>query len=153
VAGEEVVATVGHWHRSVVARAPILLWRIAAGGSGFGSSRGVPCTPATSGPRRHHDPGLPVSTPRRFMDGPVMRSGRSRWRQRSEAREKKPRNIFGPFACSPFMVTVLVPATILFTTDASIMRAEPNEQLGDALHCIGYFNFINRVFDGLGVDP
>lgn len=27
------------------------------------------------------------------------------------------------------------------------------EQLVDAVHCIGYFNFINRVLDGLGVDP
>jgi uncharacterized peroxidase-related enzyme len=28
-----------------------------------------------------------------------------------------------------------------------------NEQLVDAVQCIGYFNFINRVLDGLGVDP
>lgn len=28
-----------------------------------------------------------------------------------------------------------------------------DEQLVDAAHCIGYFNFINRVLDGLGVDP
>jgi len=28
-----------------------------------------------------------------------------------------------------------------------------DEQLVDAIHCIGYFNFINRVLDGLGVDP
>ena len=28
-----------------------------------------------------------------------------------------------------------------------------DEQLIDAVHCIGYFNFINRVLDGLGVDP
>jgi uncharacterized peroxidase-related enzyme len=27
------------------------------------------------------------------------------------------------------------------------------EQLVDAVHAIGYFNFINRVLDGLGVDP
>ncbi len=27
------------------------------------------------------------------------------------------------------------------------------EQIVDAVHCIGYFNFINRVLDGLGVDP
>lgn len=27
------------------------------------------------------------------------------------------------------------------------------EQLVDAVHCISYFNFINRVLDGLGVDP
>jgi uncharacterized peroxidase-related enzyme len=27
------------------------------------------------------------------------------------------------------------------------------EQLVDTVHCIGYFNFINRVLDGLGVDP
>jgi alkylhydroperoxidase family enzyme len=26
-------------------------------------------------------------------------------------------------------------------------------QLVDAVHCISYFNFINRVLDGLGVDP
>jgi len=26
-------------------------------------------------------------------------------------------------------------------------------QLVDAVHCIGYFNFINRVLDSLGVDP
>src|SRR5579875_3508796 len=28
-----------------------------------------------------------------------------------------------------------------------------DEQVVDAVHCIGYFNFINRVLDGLGVDP
>lgn len=28
-----------------------------------------------------------------------------------------------------------------------------DEQLVDAVHCIGYFNFINRVLDGLGIDP
>lgn len=28
-----------------------------------------------------------------------------------------------------------------------------DEQLVDAVHCIGYLNFINRVLDGLGVDP
>ena len=28
-----------------------------------------------------------------------------------------------------------------------------DEQLVDIVHCIGYFNFINRVLDGLGVDP
>jgi uncharacterized peroxidase-related enzyme len=28
-----------------------------------------------------------------------------------------------------------------------------DEQLVDSVHCIGYFNFINRVLDGLGVDP
>jgi uncharacterized peroxidase-related enzyme len=28
-----------------------------------------------------------------------------------------------------------------------------DEQILDAVHCIGYFNFINRVLDGLGVDP
>ena len=27
-----------------------------------------------------------------------------------------------------------------------------DEQLVDAVQCIGYFNFINRVLDGLGVD-
>jgi uncharacterized peroxidase-related enzyme len=28
-----------------------------------------------------------------------------------------------------------------------------DEQLVDAVHCISYFNFINRVLGGLGVDP
>jgi uncharacterized peroxidase-related enzyme len=28
-----------------------------------------------------------------------------------------------------------------------------DEQLVDVVQCIGYFNFINRVLDGLGVDP
>lgn len=28
-----------------------------------------------------------------------------------------------------------------------------DEQIVDAVQCIGYFNFINRVLDGLGVDP
>jgi uncharacterized peroxidase-related enzyme len=32
-------------------------------------------------------------------------------------------------------------------------HAFTDEQLVDAAHCIGYFNFINRVLDGLGVDP
>jgi uncharacterized peroxidase-related enzyme len=27
-----------------------------------------------------------------------------------------------------------------------------DEQIVDAVHCIAYFNFINRVLDGLGVD-
>jgi|SRR5579862_1711812 len=28
-----------------------------------------------------------------------------------------------------------------------------DEQIVDAVHCISYFNFINRVLDGLGIDP
>jgi len=28
-----------------------------------------------------------------------------------------------------------------------------DEKIVDAVQCIGYFNFINRVLDGLGVDP
>src|SRR5581483_6189335 len=28
-----------------------------------------------------------------------------------------------------------------------------DEQIVDAVHCISYFNFINRVLDGLGVEP
>ncbi len=39
--------------------------------------------------------------------------------------------------------------------DLDALRAHgfTDEQLVDAVHCIGYFNFINRVLDGLGVDP
>jgi uncharacterized peroxidase-related enzyme len=37
--------------------------------------------------------------------------------------------------------------------DALRVHGFTDEQLVDAVHCIGYFNFINRVLDGLGVDP
>ncbi|MFN4258011.1 MAG: hypothetical protein ACK4RK_01850 [Gemmataceae bacterium] len=37
--------------------------------------------------------------------------------------------------------------------DALRAHGFTDEQLVDAVHCIGYFNFINRVLDGLGVDP
>ena len=39
--------------------------------------------------------------------------------------------------------------------DLDALRAAgfTDEQLVDAVQCIGYFNFINRVLDGLGVDP
>jgi uncharacterized peroxidase-related enzyme len=39
--------------------------------------------------------------------------------------------------------------------DLDALRAHglTDEQLVDAVHCISYFNFINRVLDGLGVDP
>ena len=39
--------------------------------------------------------------------------------------------------------------------DVSCLRRHgfTDEQIVDAVHCIAYFNFINRVLDGLGVDP
>jgi uncharacterized peroxidase-related enzyme len=39
--------------------------------------------------------------------------------------------------------------------DLDVLRKHgfTDEQLVDAVHCVGYFNFINRVLDGLGVDP
>jgi uncharacterized peroxidase-related enzyme len=37
--------------------------------------------------------------------------------------------------------------------DALRLHGFTDEQLVDAVHCISYFNFINRVLDGLGVDP
>jgi uncharacterized peroxidase-related enzyme len=37
--------------------------------------------------------------------------------------------------------------------DALRRHGLTDEQVVDAVHCIGYFNFINRVLDGLGVDP
>ena len=37
--------------------------------------------------------------------------------------------------------------------DALRVHGLTDEQLVDAVQCIGYFNFINRVLDGLGVDP
>jgi uncharacterized peroxidase-related enzyme len=40
-------------------------------------------------------------------------------------------------------------------TDLDALREHGlnDEQLVDAVQCVGYFNFINRVLDGLGVDP
>jgi uncharacterized peroxidase-related enzyme len=40
-------------------------------------------------------------------------------------------------------------------TDIDTLRGQgyTDEQVVDAVQCIGYFNFINRVLDGLGVDP
>src|SRR5262245_1549866 len=37
--------------------------------------------------------------------------------------------------------------------DALRAHGFSDEQLVDAVHCVSYFNFINRVLDGLGVDP
>jgi uncharacterized peroxidase-related enzyme len=37
--------------------------------------------------------------------------------------------------------------------DALRVHGFTDEQLVDAVHCISYFNFINRVLDGLGADP
>jgi uncharacterized peroxidase-related enzyme len=39
--------------------------------------------------------------------------------------------------------------------DLDVLRAHgfTDEELVDAVHCISYFNFINRTLDGLGVDP
>ncbi len=37
--------------------------------------------------------------------------------------------------------------------DALRSHSFSDEQLVDAVQCISYFNFINRVLDGLGVDP
>src|SRR5215472_987912 len=39
--------------------------------------------------------------------------------------------------------------------DVEILRRNgfTDEQIVDAVHCIAYFNFINRVLDGLGVNP
>lgn len=40
-------------------------------------------------------------------------------------------------------------------SDLDLLRRHgfTDEQLVDAVHCIAYFNFINRVLDALGVDP
>jgi uncharacterized peroxidase-related enzyme len=39
--------------------------------------------------------------------------------------------------------------------DLEVLRGHgcTDEQLVDAVQCVGYFNFINRVLDGLGVEP
>jgi uncharacterized peroxidase-related enzyme len=37
--------------------------------------------------------------------------------------------------------------------DALRKHGLTDEQLVDAVHCVAYFNFVNRVLDGLGVDP
>ena len=39
--------------------------------------------------------------------------------------------------------------------DVGLLRQHgfSDEEIVDAVHCISYFSFINRVLDGLGVDP
>jgi uncharacterized peroxidase-related enzyme len=63
---------------------------------------------------------------------------------------------------TPREVALLDFAVKLTRSPAEVRRADLDSlqrhgftdgQLVDAVHCIGYFNFINRVLDGLGVDP
>jgi uncharacterized peroxidase-related enzyme len=63
---------------------------------------------------------------------------------------------------TPREVALLDFAVQLTKTPSGVRRADldavrghgySDEQLVDAVQCIGYFNFINRVLDGLGVDP
>ena len=50
-------------------------------------------------------------------------------------------------------LTMTPSATRQQDLDALRRHGFTDEQLVDAVHCISYFNFINRVLDGLGVDP
>ncbi len=54
-----------------------------------------------------------------------------------------------------FAVKLTLQPTAVRREDLDALRGHGygDEQLVDAVHCIGYFNFINRVLDGLGVDP
>ena len=54
-----------------------------------------------------------------------------------------------------FAVKLTKEPTAVRRDDLDALRGHgfTDEQLVDAVHCIGYFNFINRVLDGLGVDP
>jgi uncharacterized peroxidase-related enzyme len=63
---------------------------------------------------------------------------------------------------TPREVALLDFAVKLTKDPAEVRRADldalrgqglDDEQLVDLVHCVGYFNFINRVLDGLGVDP
>ena len=54
-----------------------------------------------------------------------------------------------------FAVALTRSASRLRKHDLDALRGHglTDEQLVDAVHCISYFNFINRVLDSLGVDP
>lgn len=54
-----------------------------------------------------------------------------------------------------FAVTLTKHPSRLRKGDLDALREHglTDEQIVDAVHCISYFNFINRVLDGLGVDP
>ena len=63
---------------------------------------------------------------------------------------------------TPREVALLDFAVKLTTSPAGVRREDLDSlrghglddgQLVDAVHCVSYFNFINRVLDGLGVDP
>jgi uncharacterized peroxidase-related enzyme len=54
-----------------------------------------------------------------------------------------------------FAVTLTQSPSRLQKADLDALRKHglTDEQIVDAVHCISYFNFINRVLDALGVDP
>ena len=54
-----------------------------------------------------------------------------------------------------FAIKLTVHSRDVQRTDLNALRQQgfTDEQLVDAVQCISYFNFINRVLDGLGVDP
>jgi uncharacterized peroxidase-related enzyme len=63
---------------------------------------------------------------------------------------------------TPREVAILDYAVKLTRSPSGVGRADldalrghglTDEELVDAVQCIGYFGFINRVLDGLGVDP
>ena len=80
----------------------------------------------------------------------------------SDAQVQAIQNDYRTAAVSPREVALLDYAVKLTTDPRGVGREDldglrkagfTDEQLVDAVQCIGYFNFINRVLDGLGVDP
>jgi uncharacterized peroxidase-related enzyme len=54
-----------------------------------------------------------------------------------------------------FAVKLTQSPSVVRKDDLDVLRGHVfnDHQVVDAVHCIGYFNFITRVLDGLGVDP
>ena len=61
----------------------------------------------------------------------------------------------GDIALLDYAIKLTLTPRLMSEEDIGLLRHHgfTDEQIVDAVHCIGYFNFINRVLDGLGVDP
>jgi uncharacterized peroxidase-related enzyme len=59
------------------------------------------------------------------------------------------------FALLDYAVKLTKSPHAVTQADLQLLRDQGycDEKIVDAVQCIGYFNFINRVLDGLGVDP
>jgi uncharacterized peroxidase-related enzyme len=80
----------------------------------------------------------------------------------SDEQRREVQEDYGSAGLSPREVALLDFAVRLTKSPSEVRKTDldglrrhglSDEQIVDGVQCIGYFNFINRVLDGLGVDP